>query len=83
MSGLLATNGRARYSSATDEEALEAYKLVTKYENLNPSLEPSHAFAEAIKIAPSLDKGTIIVIDSCGDAAKDMKIIKERLGRSL
>ena len=42
---------RARYTSATDEEALQAYKLVSKLENLSPSLEPSHAFAEAIKIA--------------------------------
>ena len=39
--------------------------------------------AEAIKIAPRLSRGTIIVVDSCGDALKDMKIIKERLGRRL
>ena len=43
---------RARYTTATDESALNAYKLVTKLEKINPSLEPSHAFAEAIKIAP-------------------------------
>ena len=47
---------RARYTYATDEEALNAYKMVTKFEKLNPSLEPSHAFAEAIKIAPKLSK---------------------------
>ena len=35
---------RAKYTAASDEEALNAYQLVTKYENLNPSLEPSHAF---------------------------------------
>ena len=40
---------RARYTYATDEEALKAHQMVTKFENLNPSLEPSHAFAEAIK----------------------------------
>ena len=73
--------GRARYSSATDEEALEAYKLVTKYENLNPSLEPSHAFAEAIKIAPKLSSDTVIIVNSCGDAQKDKDILKKRLGR--
>jgi tryptophan synthase beta chain len=71
---------RARYTSATDEEALAAYKLVTKLEKINPSLEPSHAFAEAIKIAPKLSKDNIIIVDSCGDAKKDMKIIKKRLG---
>ena len=71
---------RARYTSATDEEALQAYKLVTKLENLSPSLEPSHAFAEAIKIAPKLSKDTIICVNSCGDAKKDRAIIKKRLG---
>ena len=73
--------GRARYSSATDEEALEAYKLVTKYENLNPSLEPSHAFAEAIKIAPRLSNDTVIIVNSCGDAQKDRDILRKRLGK--
>ena len=71
---------RARYTSATDEEALQAYKLVSKLENLSPSLEPSHAFAEAIKIAPKLSKDTIICVNSCGDAKKDRAIIKKRLG---
>ena len=72
---------RARYTSATDEAALNAYKLVTKLEKINPSLEPSHAFAEAIKIAPKLNKDTIIIVNSCGDAKKDRDILKERLGK--
>ena len=72
---------RARYTYATDEAALEAYKLVTKFENLNPSLEPSHAFAEAIKIAPKLNNETILIVNSCGDAKKDRDILKERLGK--
>jgi len=74
---------RARYTSATDEEALAAFKLVSRLEKVRPSLEPAHAFAEAIKIAPRLSKDTIIVVNSCGDAKKDMKIIKEKLGHSL
>ena len=73
---------RARYTAASDEEALNAYQLVTKYENLNPSLEPSHAFAEAIKIAPKLSKDTIIIVNSCGDAKKDRDILRERLGKN-
>ena len=72
---------RARYTAATDEEALSAYKLVTKYENLNPSLEPSHAFAEAIKLAPKLSKDTIMIVNSCGDAHKDRDILRQRLGK--
>ena len=72
---------RARYTSATDEGALNAYKLVTKLEKINPSLEPCHAFAEAIKIAPKLSKDTIIIVNSCGDAKKDRDILKARLGK--
>ena len=75
----LKDSGRAKYVYATDEDALNAYKLVTKFEQLNPSLEPSHAFAEAIKIAPKLSKDTIIIVNSCGDAHKDRDILRERL----
>jgi tryptophan synthase beta chain len=71
---------RARYTSATDEEALQAYQLVTKLEDISPSLEPSHAFAEAIKIAPRLNPETIVVVNSCGDSLKDKFIIKKKLG---
>ncbi|NDA22132.1 MAG: pyridoxal-phosphate dependent enzyme, partial [Proteobacteria bacterium] len=74
---------RARYTYATDEDALNAYKLVTKFEKLNPSLEPSHAFAEAIKIAPKFNKDTIIIVNSCGDAKKDRDILRKRLGRKI
>jgi len=73
---------RARYVAQSDESALEAYKIVTKLESkINPSLEPCHAFAEAIKIAPRLSKDTILIINSCGDALKDRDILKERLGK--
>ena len=74
---------RARYTSATDEEALHAHQLVTKFENISPSLEPSHAFAEAIKIAPKLNKDTVIIVNSCGDAKKDRDILKKRLGKKI
>ena len=72
---------RAKYTAASDEEALSAYQLVTKLENLNPSLEPSHAFAEAIKIAPKLSKDTVICVNSCGDALKDRDILRQKLGK--
>ena len=71
---------RARYVSTTDEEALSAYKLVSKLENISPSLEPSHAFAEAIRIAPKLSSSNIIIVNSCGDSLKDKDIIKSKLG---
>ena len=72
---------RARYTAASDEEALKAYQIVTKYENLRPSLEPSHAFSVAIKEAKKLSKDTIVVINSCGDAYKDKKILEKKLGK--
>ena len=71
---------RAKYSSASDEEALEAYQLVSRLENISPSLEPSHAFAKAIKIAPKLKPSNIIIVNSCGDSIKDKDIIKSKLG---
>ena len=80
----LKETGRARYTSATDEEALEAFQLVSKLEGaVSPSLEPAHAFAEAIKLARTSSPETIIVVDSCGDAAKDSKIIAQRLGFNI
>ena len=72
---------RARYTSATDEEALDAYKLVSSLESISPSLEPSHAFAEVIKVAPRLRKDTVCCVNSCGDSYKDKDIIKSRLGK--
>jgi len=74
---------RARYTSATDEEALSAYELVSSLESISPSLEPSHAFAEAIKVVPRLSKDTVCCINSCGDSYKDKDIIKSRLGKYI
>ncbi len=71
---------RAKYTSASDEAALKAYQLVSKLENISPSLEPSHAFAEAIRIAPKLNSSEILIVDSCGDSLKDKDIIIRKLG---
>ncbi len=74
---------RAKYTSVTDEEALSAYKLVSRLENISPSLEPAHAFAEAIRISPKLDSSNILIVNSCGDSLKDKDIIKSKLGSYL
>ena len=71
---------RAKYTSASDEEALKTYQLVSRFENISPSLEPSHAFAEAIKLAPKLKSSEVIIVNSCGDSMKDKDIIKQKLG---
>tara|TARA_B100001123_G_C14981449_1_gene895795 strand:- start:175 stop:828 length:654 start_codon:yes stop_codon:yes gene_type:complete len=72
---------RARYTAASDENALDAYKLITKFEDLKPSLEPSHAFSVAIKEAKKLSKDTVVIVNSCGDAHKDKNILIEKLGK--
>ena len=72
---------RARYTAASDEEALNAYKLVTRFEKLRPSLEPSHAFSVAIAESKKLSKYTIVVVNCCGDAYKDRGILEKRLGK--
>ncbi len=71
---------RAKYTSASDEAALKAYQLVSSLENISPSLEPSHAFAEAIRIAPKLSSSEILIVDSCGDSLKDKDIIIRKIG---
>ena len=60
---------------------IEAFKLVTKFEKLRPSLEPSHAFFVALKEAKKLSKDTIVIVNSCGDAYKDRGILEKRLGK--
>ena len=79
---LLKDTRRARYTAASDEDALRAYKLVTKYEDLKPSLEPSHAFSVAINEAKKFKKDTLIIVNSCGDAQKDKNILKKKLGKN-
>ena len=50
---------------------------MTKFEDLRPSLEPSHAFFVALKEAKKLSKDTVVVINSCGDAYKDREILEK------
>jgi tryptophan synthase beta subunit len=77
---MLKDTKRAKYTSCSDEEALNALKLIWKYENLRPSLEPAHAWAECIKIAPKLKKDEVIIVNNCGSGAKDAGIIKSKIG---
>ena len=80
LHGLLKDTKRARYTLASDKEALEAFKLVTKLEKLRPSLEPAHAWSECIKLAPKLKKDEVIVVNNCGKGYKDKKIYIENIG---
>ena len=68
---------RVIYDSITDEEALEAFKILTKEEGIIPALESSHAIAYAIKIAKKYDKNDSIIVILSGRGDKDIETILE------
>ena len=75
--------GRVKYVSVTDSEALDAFKLCCKLEGIIPALEPSHALAHVMKIAPKLPKDKLILLNMCGRGDKDIFTVAERLDVSL
>jgi tryptophan synthase beta chain len=75
---LLADVGRVRYTSATDAEALEAFHVLARTEGIIPALESSHAVAEAIRVAPSMRKDQVIVVNLSGRGDKDLESILRR-----
>ncbi len=72
--------GRAQYVSITDAEALEAFQLSCQLEGIIPALEPSHALAHVMKIAPDLAADHIIVMNMCGRGDKDIFTVAKHLG---
>ena len=70
---------RAEYVSATDDEAVNAFLLLTKKEGIIPAIESSHALAEVIKRATKLDKDKIIIVNISGRGDKDVAAIAEYL----
>ena len=71
---------RATYVGASDEEALEGFKLLCRIEGITPALESAHAIFYATRLASSLNKEQIIVINLSGRGDKDMDIVVEALG---
>ena len=76
----LKDNGRASYVSATDQEALDGFQLLCRTEGIIPALESSHAIAHAAKLAGSLSKEQIIIINLSGRGDKDLDIVNQALG---
>ncbi|GGH52734.1 tryptophan synthase subunit beta [Frigidibacter albus] len=72
--------GRAEYVSITDAEALAAFQTCCRLEGIIPALEPSHALAHVIKIAPTLPADHIIVMNMCGRGDKDIFTVAKHLG---
>ncbi|NME82025.1 tryptophan synthase subunit beta [Clostridium sp. SM-530-WT-3G] len=71
----LADIKRAKYTAITDDEAVSAFLYLTKVEGIIPAIESSHAIAQAIKLAPQLDKDKIIIVNLSGRGDKDMDAI--------
>jgi tryptophan synthase beta chain len=72
--------GRVEYISATDNEALDAFQMCSRMEGIIPALEPAHALAGVIRIAPSLPKDHLLVMNLCGRGDKDIFTVAEALG---
>ncbi|MDE2326676.1 MAG: tryptophan synthase subunit beta, partial [Rhodospirillales bacterium] len=75
--------GRVEYVSATDDEALAAFQLCCRTEGIIPALEPSHALAHVAKIAPGMDKESIILMNLCGRGDKDIFTVARHLGEQI
>jgi tryptophan synthase beta chain len=79
----LKDQGRVQYVSATDDEALEAFQLCSKLEGIIPALEPSHAIAHVMRIAPTLPADHLILMNMCGRGDKDVFTVADALGVDL
>ncbi len=79
----LRDTGRVSYVPATDREALDAFQLLTRIEGIIPALEPAHALAHVIKLAPTMDKDQIIVMNLCGRGDKDVFAVAGHLGMDI
>ncbi|HLV27532.1 MAG TPA: tryptophan synthase subunit beta [Burkholderiaceae bacterium] len=79
----LKDSGRAEYACITDEEALKAFHDCCRYEGIMPALESSHAIAQAVKMAPTLGKDKIILVNLSGRGDKDMHTVAECSGIQL
>ena len=75
----LKDSGRVTYVSVTDKEALVAFQLCTKLEGIIPALEPSHAVAYVMKLAPTLPSDNLLVMNMCGRGDKDIFAVAEHL----
>ncbi len=75
--------GRVTYLSATDDEALEAFKLCSMLEGIIPALEPAHALAKVRELAPQKPQDHLLVVNLCGRGDKDIPQVAEILGTRL
>ena len=79
----LKESGRVNYVAITDKEALEAFQLCTRLEGIIPALEPAHALAYVTKLAPTLPKDNLLVMNMCGRGDKDIFAVAGHLGMKM
>ena len=79
----LKDTGRVNYVPATDQEALEALQVCTRLEGIIPALEPSHALAYVLKLAPTLPKDHLLVMNLCGRGDKDLFTVAKAIGLEI
>jgi tryptophan synthase beta chain len=79
----LKDSGRVTYVPITDQEALDAFQMCTRLEGIIPALEPSHALAWVKKLAPTLPKDNLLVMNMCGRGDKDIFAVAEHLGMEM
>ncbi len=75
--------GRAQYVPVTDEEAVQAFEYLSRTEGIIPAIESSHAVAHCIKLAPTMDKDKIIVVNLSGRGDKDVAAIARYRGEDI
>jgi tryptophan synthase beta chain len=76
----LADAGRITFLSATDDEALNAFQLLSKLEGIIPALEPAHAIAKVLELAPQKPKDHLMVVNLSGRGDKDLDSVARHLG---
>ncbi|MEX1255481.1 MAG: tryptophan synthase subunit beta [Dehalococcoidia bacterium] len=76
-------SGRAEYVSATDTEALDAFRLLSETEGIIPALEPSHALAHLSRLVQELPQDTVVLLGLSGRGDKDMDTVAKALGVQL
>ncbi len=79
----LRDSGRVDYVSVTDDEALEAFHLCARLEGIIPALEPAHALAQVVKMAPDLPSDHLLVMNMCGRGDKDIFTVVGAAGADL
>jgi tryptophan synthase beta chain len=79
----LADLGRVTFLSATDDEALEAFQLCCRLEGIIPALEPAHALAKVLELAPKKPESHLMVMNMCGRGDKDIFTVAEHLGSKI